>query len=195
MKKLLILCLFVQVAFQLSAQDKSEMDYVYIEGQDTVYGFITDVSRSTGNVNRIEYYDLDKQQHVLKRSDVNDVKSLRVAGRTLDYIPLKASRPNSYHRHIERTIDGKIKIYDHIRLIASTDKKGERKLYSVVGQGASVYIIKLDNGKFYDISKGNIKKYVAPHMVRCADFKKGFKEPVTNRNIQEAVIFYNKACN
>ena len=120
-KHIIFFTLFLIINYSMG-QDVSQLDFIFKNNSDKVYCFITDIVRSGGNVTKIKYIDLNKKEHIIKGSEIKTVKSLRVAGKTLDYIPLKASKPNSYHRHIQRKIDGKIKIYVHIRLIASTDK-------------------------------------------------------------------------
>jgi hypothetical protein len=90
-------------------------------------------------------------------------------------------------------VDGKIIIYSHIKLIASTDKEGNRNLYSVVGSGAVIYTIKI--GKtYYDIKKKNVNEIVTPFLMKCQDFNKGFTDKVKVKNIEEAVEYYNKVC-
>jgi len=194
MKQLLIIFIMAQFASLTFAQSRNNLDYILFFDQDTTYCIITKIARSGGNVYKVEYYDVNQELHKLKKKETKQIESMRVAGRTLDYIPLKASKPNKYQRHIERKIDGRIKIYDHIRLIAETDKEGYRQLYSVVGAGAEIYTIKLDNGKYYKIKSSNIKKYIAPHMKKCREFNNSFKDEITRRNIEEAVIEYNKLC-
>jgi len=194
MKQLLIIFIMAQFASLTFAQSKNDLDYILFYDQDTTYCIITMIARSGGNVYKVEYYDVNQELHKVKKKETKQIESMRVAGRTLDYIPLNASKPNKYQRHIERKIDGRIKIYDHIRLIAETDKDGYRQLYSVVGAGAEIYTIKLDNGRYYKIKSSNIKKYIAPYMKKCREFNNSFKDEITRQNIEEAVIEYNKLC-
>lgn len=84
MRKLIIFLLFIQIVNQVKGQSKNDLDFVLLKGQDTIYCFITEIARSAGNVYNIEYYDIKKQKHTIGKSDVRFVKSMRVAGRTLD---------------------------------------------------------------------------------------------------------------
>jgi len=195
MKKLIILIVLIQFFNHGKGQTKNDLDFILLNKQDTIYCVITDISRNGGIVYKIEYYDLQKQKQIIEGRETINVLSMRVAGRTMDYIPLKASKPDSYQRHIERKIDGKIKIYDHIRLIAKTDGKGNRQLYSVVGSGSVIYTIKLDDGSYYKIKSSNIKKVIVPHLMKCREFKNSFKEEISKSNIEEAVLTYNEVCN
>lgn len=194
MKNLIFTLIILLIAITSNAQDKADLDYITISGNDPIYCIITNLTRVGGNVSEIEYYDLDKQKHIIKKKEVKKVERIRVAGVIMDYIPLKASKPNSYQRHIELKVDGKIKIYDHIRLIAKTDENGERKLYSVVGAGANIYTIKLPDGNYYKINKSNLKKTVIPYMRKCKKFNSSFQDLITAYNIEDAVKNYNEIC-
>lgn len=193
MKKLFLLVLLTQFGFQINAQD--EMPDFILRGKDTTFCFITRIVRSAGPITKIEYISLDgDEKFEIKKDEIENIKTIRVGGYTMDYIPLKASKPDSYHRHIERKIDGKIIIYDHIRLQAETNKKGERQLTSTVGSGAAIKTIKLGKNNYYDVSKSNIKEYVIPYLNKCKAFQDGFSDEVTSSNIEEAVKFYNEVC-
>ena len=178
--------------FVIPEDGSNKSDYILLdEVKDTIFCYITEVERSAGNLTKIKYKDkADNVQQVKGK----EVKSFRLNGIVVDKIPLKASKPDSYQRHIEAKINGKIKIYDHIRLVAMTNKKGERKLYSVVGPGSDIYTIKLDNGQYYDISNSNIKKYIAPYLQKCKNFKSAYNGEYNTDTIEEIVLLYNKEC-
>lgn len=192
MKKTLALLFFALSSMSILAQENNESDYLLFEGKDTTFCTITVLARSAGNVSDIEYYDVAGEKHKVDRKEIKNVKSLRVGGISMDYIPIKASKPDSYKRHIEIEIDGKIIIYYHTRIIAGLDGKGLRQLYKVVGAGAAIHTIKLPDGNYYEFKESNIKKYVAPYMLKFKPFADSFKEPISMRNLADAVTKYNE---
>jgi hypothetical protein len=193
MRNIILPILLIVSVFHGNAQTEELPDFV-VQNGDTTYCFISELVRAAGNVTKIEYTDLKGGKHVIEgKKDVKEVSSLRLGGYVVDYIPLNPKKPDGFKRHMERKVDGKIIIYDHIRLIASTDKKGKRTLYSIIGQGSAFYIIKI--GKtYYDITKKNVYEEVEPVLMRCPAFKKGFTEEVKVKNIKQAVEYYNSAC-
>ncbi len=195
MKKLLLILFFSQITISLFGQDELPQDYILFENKDTIFCVITTVNRSAGNVYVIKYIDENKQTQTIPRKEISKVKSFRVGGYVNDYLPLKASKPNKYKRHLELKVDGKIKIYDHIRLIADTDPvTGERTFYSVVGAGEKIYNIKLDNGGYYEINKKNLTNYIIPYLNTCEEFKSYNKEKITVDSIEKIVANFNESC-
>lgn len=178
--------------FTIPKEASSKSDYILLgETKDTIFCYITEMQRSAGKLTKIKYKDNAGNIQKVKGADIT---SLRINGIVVDRIPLKPSKPNGYQRHIEVKIDGKIKIYDHIRLIADTDKKGVRTLYSVIGAGGDFYTIKLDNGQYYDIDNSNIKKYIAPYMQKCKALNSSYKGEYNMDTIEEIVTMYNQVC-
>jgi hypothetical protein len=195
MKKLFVILFFLQITITLFGQEELVPDYILFENKDTIFCVITRLERGGGNVYSMIYIDENNQSHTIKKKEVPTIKSFRIGGYVNDYLPLKASKPDKYHRHIELKIDGKIKIYDHIRLIASTDSEtGERKFYRVVGAGEKIYTIKLDNGGYYDINNKNLTDYIIPYMKNCQEFMKTNTERITVDNIEKIVGIYNESC-
>ena len=195
MKKLLVILFFSQMTITLFGQENLVPDYILFENKDTMFCSITTLARGAGNVFLIEYVDENNVSHTINKKEVPTIKSFRIGGYVNDYLPFRATRPNKIHRHIELKIDGKIKIYDHIRLVASTDSEtGERKFYSVVGAGERIYTIKLDNGGYYDINKKNLNEYIIPYMKNCKEFMKTNTERITVDNIEKIVGIYNESC-
>ena len=205
MKKLAILFIlfgFIQVGVaQKPKIDKANLDYLVYEirdvkfnvDYDTVYCIITDFYRSNESIRRIKYIDLKEKLHVLKdNNEIETIKTFRAGQYTLDYIPLKANKPNSYHAHIERKNIGAMIIYDHIGLAAYTDKNGDRTFYYAPGmRGEAKYAIKFPDGTFFDINKKNIEKHIAPYMKMCNAFNRAFDFIITIENVEEAVGVYN----
>lgn len=195
MKKLFTLTFLSLLSSVTFGQEKLPLDYILFEGKDTLFCVINTVNRGAGNVYLINYTDENNQKHTIEKKETKTVKSFRVGGYVNDYIPLKASKPKKYQRHIELKVDGKIKIYDHIRLVVSTSEEtGERQFYSVVGAGAKIYTIKLDNGMYYEINNKNLNKYIIPYMTECQEFTFSYKGKVTVERIEIAVKKYNELC-
>jgi|TARA_R110000737_G_scaffold327084_3_gene341151 hypothetical protein len=192
MKKTIALLFLALSSAGIHAQENNESDYLLFEGKDTTFCTITVLARSAGNVSDIEYYDVAGEKHKVDRKEIKNVKSLRVAGISMDYVPIKASKPDKYKRHIEIELNGKIIVYNHTRIIAGIDQNGDRQLYQVVGAGAAIHMIKLPDGNYYDYKESDIKKYVAPYMLKFKPFADSFKEPISMRNIEAAILKYNE---
>lgn len=189
------LFLFACSSFLRAQTDGGAPDYILRKGQDTMFCYVTTVVRSAGNVSVVKYLDKAKVEQTIKGKDeIENIVSMRVGGYVMDYLPLKADKPDGYKRHIEVSVNGKIKVYDHIRFIASTDKKGKRELFSVVGAGSEFSFFKLENGKLYELSKKNTETILLPHLNKCSEFKSGFKEEVNWKTVRLAVKYYNEHC-
>ena len=194
MTRFIIILILIQFANLSFGQSKKDYDYLIKEGQDTIYCMITEISRESNNIDTLIYYDLDKKKNILNKDQMKKILTIGVDGRILDYIPIKASKPLSYHRHVERKIDGPIKVYDYIQLCITSDDKANRHAQSLDVEGSMIYTILLDDEKYYKIKASNIKKIFLPYMKECEAFKVRLKEPVDMSNFEETVKLYNSVC-
>ena len=192
MRKLFLSKFFLFVLMSVNAQAELE-DYLVNSKGDTIYCNVISVYRASAQVFKIEYINSDGSLVSLNRKECIDVMTIGVGGYTVDYIPLKAHKPDSYKRHIRRKIDGAIKVYDEIQLYVRME--GEtRKIYSIELNAKPVYCVQLDNGAYYKLTDKNIVKYISPYLNKNEQFKSGYKKPLNMATIEEAIRYYNDNC-
>ncbi|RYM32783.1 hypothetical protein ERX46_12015 [Brumimicrobium glaciale] len=188
MKKTILIFLIVI----LSTTSTFSQDY-FIADNDTTY--CQDLAYSTtsqGYLKKMSYESLDGSLvKYEKRKKCPNVTTFHIKDKTIDRIPLKASKPNSYVRFISRAVNGKIKTYSNASSKAYSYSIGEEVM------GEYHYTIQMPDGKFYDIrKKKNMKKYIIPYLLECKEFKNQYKgefktaEPLFNKTIE----LYNSLC-
>lgn len=179
-------------------------DYFVVQNDTT---FCKDLSYGTtaqGYLKRIRYTNSEGQEVLIeKRKNVPNVITFYKKGITIDKIPLKASRPNSYVRFVERAVDGKLKTYSNAFSRPSSSIKytpgsafGDWKSGGI-SMGAYHYNIKMPNGVFYDIKKRkNIKKYIKPFLLKCEKFKNQYKGKYETKEepFNKMIELYNSLC-
>jgi hypothetical protein len=193
--KTIALVIFSTICFDfLHAQTaEGQPDFILFKGQDTVFCFITKLSRANGNVSIVEYIDKSKVEKTIKRPDTDNILSMRLRGWVMDYVPRNPEKPDGYMSHLEVSVDGKIRMYYNVNVVAVTDKKGKRELYSEGGGSSSIFF-RLENGKLYEETKNNIETVLIPHLNKCSAYKSAFKEEVNKKTVRDAVRAYNKSC-
>ena len=129
-----------------------------------------------------------KEIETEKKKNVPNITTFFQDGHFIDKTPLKASKPDSYVRYTERTVDGKLIVY------ISTP------YYSAGSQGnvgSYRFIIKVPDGKYYKINdKGNMKKHIIPYLNKCAAFKTEYKGEFKTKEkpFIEMIELYNTLC-
>ena len=172
-------------------------DYIIKSKGDTIFCISVTASRTAGNVTRILYTDKDGNGTLVKgKKKCMRIKTYSVDNQIFDLVPLKASKPDGYQRHMWRKIDGKVRVYDYLNVMTTDNQPG-----SVHGETSTVsvarYMVKLGKGKtFYDIKKKNIEKYVKPYVLRCEEFKNKYKgEFKAKKEIFDPMIkLFNQLC-
>lgn len=184
-RKVFMLSILLPIVSLTFAQVSSNKIYFVKSNGDTTFCKSIYVERDGGNVYAINY--TNEKGVKLSIDDCLDVKTYTVGSDVFDLIPLKASRPNGYLRHIWRKVDGKIKIYDYVNTI------------SVQGGGSTSvvrYSVKMPEGKYYKINKKNLNKYIMPKLRECVDFRTNFKGEVSSKKgkFEKIIQFYNNSC-
>ena len=180
-------------ALTLSANSQSDQDYLIKQNGDTISCIIGNISESGGNVVGIKYTDTEGNEVKIKgKSECEKFKTIVTNGAIFDLVPLKASQPDGYKRHIWRKIDGKVKVYEYSNTITN-GVPGEWSSTATV----TIYMVKLENGKFYDINKSNFEKVLKPHFMHCKKFTEAYKGEYSSKQpIFEAIVkLYNELCN
>jgi len=200
MKKTILTLLLVI----LSANSSFSQDYFIVDNDTTYCKNLKYSTTAQGYLKKMSYKKSDgKLVEYKKRKECPNVTTFYTKGNTIDRIPLKASKPDSYVRFLPRSVDGKIKTYsnDSYRATTSTKytpggafgdwKQGGSKM------GSYHYTIKMPDGKFYDIKKKkNMKKHIIPYLLKCEAFKKQYKGNFKTQEMlfNKTIELYNSLC-
>lgn len=195
--KLVIAFLIGIISNHISAQD-----YFVVQNDTTFCENLNFRTTAQGYLKKISYTSSEGTEvNIEKRKNVPDVVTFYIKGVTKDKTPLKASKPNSYVRYMERMIDGKLITYSNTFTRPTSSTKytpnspfGPFKTGGTMG--AYHFTIKMTNGVFYDISKKNIKKYIKPFLLKCEKFKNQYKGEYKKAEIpfNEMIELYNSLC-
>lgn len=183
-------------AGKLFSQKTQFHDFIIWENGDTAYCQITSLERASGNIRGIDYLTSGNRKIELRTEyEVSKVKFIGINDEFFwEYLPVKAKKP-VWWRHLEIELNGKIKVYANKQLVMKVKEDGTKYISDPTAKfGGMSRTIKLDNGKYLDITPANIKNEIAPYLQSCPEFKNSFKEKVTRKNILQAVKMYNQWC-
>ena len=192
MKKNIPFIVLLSLISIISLAQSSKPNYLVKQNQDTVACSSIEESRNGGNVTLLNYVDASGKRNEIKgKANCEEVKTYCINGQSYDLIPLKASKPDGYQRHMWRKIDGRIKVYDYANQI-DNGQIGEEYNYVTVVK----YVALLPDGKYYDINKKNIENYIKPEVMKCEGFKNGFKGNFSEKpkEFDAMIKLYNESC-
>ncbi|MBN4065759.1 hypothetical protein JYT51_00325 [Candidatus Amoebophilus asiaticus] len=194
-KKILISATLISMSI-CSYSHSEKSDYIVKSKGDTTFCISVKAGRTGGNVTTIRYVDKDGNEQKIKgKKKCQEIKTYSINGHIYDLVPLKASKPQGYQRHMWRKIDGKVKVYDYLNVMTTVNQQG-----SVHGPTSTTsvakYMVNLRKGAFYDVKKKNIEKYIQPFLLKCKEFKNNYKGEFSGkREIFEPMIkLYNELC-
>lgn len=188
--------IFVFSAEMAVGQKARQHDFIVWETGDTAWCTITCIERVSGNVRKIDYVNPDNRKIELRdKYELSKARFISVNNEFFwEYLPVKAKRPVLW-RHLEIELNGKIKIYANRQLTLKVKEDGTKYIADPTAKfGGISRTIKLDNGKYLDITPATIQNEIAPYLSGCPTFKNSFGEKMTKRNVVRAVKEYNQVC-
>uniref|UniRef100_UPI00404A98B5 hypothetical protein n=1 Tax=Gelidibacter sp. TaxID=2018083 RepID=UPI00404A98B5 len=192
----------IAVLIGVLSTNMSAQDYFVVQNDTTFCKNLDYRTTAQGYLKKISYINSEGNEVSIEgRKNVPDVITFYRDSLTIDKIPLKASKPDSYVRYIARAVDGKLKTYSN----AFTRSKSADKYtpgnplgdWNYGGtMGAYHYTIKMPNGIFYDISNKNIKKHIKPFLLKCVEFKNQYKGEYKKNEVyfNQMIELYNSLC-
>jgi hypothetical protein len=186
LRSILFFCLLFSYALG-NAQKKSSM--YFITPDDTVYCKTLNYNvTAQGFLNKLEYTDMQGKKQVFKgKENVPNILTFFINGKFIDKTPLDPSKPESYVRYNERTVNGKLIVY--VREQGHNDQMNGPS-------GTYRFFIKMANGKFYDINKKNIESTIKPYLLKCDSFKQKYKGDYSAKEqpFMAMIKLYNSLC-
>lgn len=187
---------FLFSGLSLFSQKKNLPDFLVWEKGDTTFCNITSIEREAGKIHSIDFTSSDQQKIELRNSfEISKIRFISINNEFFwEAVPFKAKK-NSAKRLLEIEENGRVKIYGNLQLVVRTNSSGVKVIANPTAKAGGINrIIKLENGRFYDLDKRSIKNEIAPHFNNCSAFREGFGEKITPRNIMAASGYYNKVC-
>lgn len=192
-------------------------DYFIVETDTT---FVSNLEYGTtiqGYLKSLRYTDSNGKEIAIEgRKEVPDVSTMYRQGTSIDRIPQKPDRPNSYTKFVPRAVDGKLKIYiKYPNDIGSTlvrsnapnpltannstmSRNQNGSLETMSGRtGVYYFYIKFPDGTFYKVNKKkNMKKYIIPYLKECAQFNEQYNGDFSaeEEDFIKMIELYNTAC-
>lgn len=193
MKKFLFFFLIL-FCFTTYAQN----DY-FISGSDTIKCYnVSYKLTSQSYLSSVNYADENKvNMRIEDKKYLATISSFLKNGVTIDRIPQKADKPDSYIKWAERIVDGKLKVnYYHSEMTTY----GNMNFHNggAVTTGITKFFIKMPDGTFYDIRKGSdMKKHIIPYLKECEAFNNAYKGKFDDdyEIFTKMIQVYNSVCN
>lgn len=193
MKKLTLVIVTILISFNIYSQD------YFVVGKDTT--FCRNLKYTTtfqGYLKTVQYTDLKGKDVLIDdKKNMPDIITFYTKNIFIDKTPLKANKPDSYIRYTQRAVDGKLKVYIGEQGSMNVGIGGGAAGGSQVASGIYRFYLKMPDGTYYQINNaGNIKKYIKPYLLKCAEFKNQYKGDYSTKEepFMAMIKLYNSLC-
>ena len=149
--------LFLLAVNKCVAQTKEEPGMYITAAGDTVRGInMTFKDNNRGFITELSYTDTSgKKVEIIGKENMPDIVTVCMAeGYCFDKVSLNPEK-EKYFRNVLRSIDGKIIVYYNQGGGSHTNASG-----GISYDGGYMFVIRMPDGKMYDIDKGNIKSNI-----------------------------------